>query len=70
MQILSRKAGNLQYILVIIFNNKNTTGRKFAKIKMGIFIFFSTKAMQIWDYTSVFANVSTAKFVVFNFVKN
>lgn len=47
MQILSRKAGNLQYILVIIFNNKNTTGRKFAKIKMGIFIFFSTKAMQI-----------------------
>lgn len=47
MQILSRKAGNLQHILVIIFNNKNTTGRKFAKIKMGIFIFFSTKAMQI-----------------------
>lgn len=47
MQILSHKAGNVQYILVIIFNNKNTTGRKFAKIKMGIFIFFSTKAMQI-----------------------
>lgn len=70
MQIFSHKADNLQYILVIISNNKNTTGRKFAKIKMGIFIIFSTKAMQIfWDYTSVFANVSTAKFVVFNFVK-
>lgn len=37
---------------------------------MGIFIIFSTKAMQIfWDYTSVFANVSTAEFIIFNFVK-
>lgn len=58
------------HILVTLPNNKNTTGRKFAKIKMGIFIIFSTKAMQIfWDYTSVFANVSTGEFIIFNFVK-